>query len=106
MRISDWSSDVCSSDLCYRNVERAHVSEHWKTYNNITVFANKTPKTTVFAAEDQCNRTSVIEICPQFLAFLINANYTHSSQERRVEKEYVSQCSSRWTPYPQKQNTN
>src|SRR3546814_1175007 len=60
MRISDWSSDVCSSDLWAPNT--------WKS---------PTPL--------------VREIGPCMLAT--------RSEERRVGKECVSTCRSRWSPY-------
>src|SRR3546814_3687395 len=66
MRISDWSSDVCSSDL--------HAVVH------SGVHAGGAGRPTVRAArlhQDLCDR----------------------SEERRVGKECVSTCRSRWSPY-------
>src|SRR3546814_2192567 len=63
MRISDWSSDVCSSDL-------------------------------VEAPNSWCARVASI------LPFLIPHCFPLSrSEERRVGKECVSTCRSRWSPY-------
>src|SRR3546814_9299676 len=59
MRISDWSSDVCSSDLGYRP------------------FRTLTQRRTR-------DRPGIIR---------------HRSEERRVGKECVSTCRSRWSPY-------
>src|SRR3546814_2559979 len=62
MRISDWSSDVCSSDLVQVSSEaQAHAQRH--------------------AAK------SMAASCMQ------------RSEERRVGKECVSTCRSRWSPY-------
>src|SRR3546814_1290247 len=67
MRISDWSSDVCSSDLCT-----------WKpqTKNPVTSSQN-----------------------PLWLRASSSASPRLRSEERRVGKECVSTCRSRWSPY-------
>src|SRR3546814_4245698 len=69
MRISDWSSDVCSSDLSPGRRPRAPID---------------TPldKTSVKATE--CGG---VVTTPE------------RSEERRVGKECVSTCRSRWSPY-------
>src|SRR3546814_3824775 len=59
MRISDWSSDVCSSDLISAAAGHYHPVRH---------------------------RQAV-------------ARHAHRSEERRVGKECVSTCRSRWSPY-------
>src|SRR3546814_6685882 len=61
MRISDWSSDVCSSDLILRG-----------------------DKTAIIHAASKAEQ-----------AF----NYMIRSEERRVGKECVSTCRSRWSKY-------
>src|SRR3546814_2801021 len=71
MRISDWSSDVCSSDL-------------------LDLCAAPGSKTV-------CNRVV-------FLFYLTNVSSRFNSsrcrsEERRVGKECVSTCRSRWSPY-------
>src|SRR3546814_8648578 len=69
MRISDWSSDVCSSDL----VESiGPVSSIVKT-------------------------VSPTENCEPSLA--VTRGGPGRSEERRVGKECVSTCRSRWSPY-------
>src|SRR3546814_3220330 len=71
MRISDWSSDVCSSDLSYSWV--AMVSD-----------------------------TTLIFMPRNGWAALMNHLSSSSccrSEERRVGKECVSTCRSRWSPY-------
>src|SRR3546814_2123945 len=74
MRISDWSSDVCSSDLgdaLLRALESPYV------------------KTTESVEESKAiNRFSGFHI-------IVAAR----SEERRVGKECVSTCRSRWSPY-------
>src|SRR3546814_5519317 len=75
MRISDWSSDVCSSDL--------------KTFFN-WIFSIQLKK--VFS-----HVLGTISIRPSRTA-CIGANASRS-EERRVGKECVSTCRSRWSPY-------
>src|SRR3546814_8479267 len=70
MRISDWSSDVCSSDLCLAS---------WLTFNLGHALAALPPQKR--ALHDYLAGTRV------------------RSDERRVGKECVSTCRSRWSPY-------
>src|SRR3546814_7346888 len=71
MRISDWSSDVCSSDLI-RSGKCVHQSHCEK--------------------QRHCKR--------KFLPILRGqTGCLHRSEERRVGKECVSTCRSRWSPY-------
>src|SRR3546814_10174942 len=71
MRISDWSSDVCSSDLALR----LHL----------------------------CASTTYTPLGVPF-SLGLNKGFEHQrlrarSEERRVGKECVSTCRSRWSPY-------
>src|SRR3546814_1632735 len=74
MRISDWSSDVCSSDLVAIHRRRARRS----------VDANS------------CDSVSRISES-RFIA--LNFVKGKRSEERRVGKECVSTCRSRWSQY-------
>src|SRR3546814_7575616 len=65
MRISDWSSDVCSSDLYLYSLEYARERPQGRVPDS------KDPTTAPVAR----------------------------SEERRVGKECVSTCRSRWSPY-------
>src|SRR3546814_1300911 len=69
MRISDWSSDVCSSDLFPRSSKS--ISQNIFLCNFMAFFA-------------------LVEI------FYVAARRL---EERRVGKECVSTCRSRWSPY-------
>src|SRR3546814_10696602 len=75
MRISDWSSDVCSSDL-----RDAGHARHPVDCLPIPLCADK-----------QIGRRAVSQIFSIFLQT--------RSEERRVGKECVSTCRSRWSPY-------
>src|SRR3546814_6803435 len=86
MRISDWSSDVCSSDLFRLNgmpLLRDGVGRDRKSTSRIL---NKR----WWTVELNLNCTSSV-VSP----------FTNSrrSEERRVGKECVSTCRSRWSPY-------
>src|SRR3546814_2550586 len=78
MRISDWSSDVCSSDLTAGATEESHlfqVTEHLRLLATVA------------------DSDSVKAVLPG------TAATGTSSEERRVGKECVSPCRSRWSPY-------
>src|SRR3546814_10263602 len=85
MRISDWSSDVCSSDL---------KAEH-RIGNKAVV---RQPR-----HQDSPSRTILSEtctaICPPRRPMRPRNIGTSRSEERRVGKECVSTCRSRWSPY-------
>src|SRR3546814_2621681 len=74
MRISDWSSDVCSSDLC------AGTPVTW----NLKKLAPLRPVTTLPLSRP---------------GSALNTARAFRSEERRVGKECVSTCRSRWSPY-------
>src|SRR3546814_2204207 len=75
MRISDWSSDVCSSDLIKR---QAKPNRPPCLPNTVNIENRKHRDGTT----SQINR-----LCED------------RSEERRVGKECVSTCRSRWSPY-------
>src|SRR3546814_2892992 len=87
MRISDWSSDVCSSDLKYRHrktdaAHQAH-SQYLKPFGALRQFA-----------QPQFHRDPRQQGDADGLA-----DKQARSEERRVGKECVSTCRSRWSPY-------
>src|SRR3546814_19322329 len=96
MRISDWSSDVCSSDLgvkrgfsaALRSAENRgsgiarHVAELFLDADQLVVFGEP-----VRAREAAGLDLSAI------------GRDRERSAERRVGKECVSTCRSRWSPY-------
>src|SRR3546814_19461053 len=92
MRISDWSSDVCSSDLTGFVPGRAQGPAHPGHPDDIT-----RPKTFAPARiPRRCGKT------PGHDVVCINNPPAVRSEERRVGKECVSTCRSRWSPYQYK----
>src|SRR3546814_938414 len=73
MRISDWSSDVCSSDLGGISKTLSAICKHFYWENMRTEIRK------YVASCDSCQKVR--------------------SEERRVGKECVSTCRSRWSPY-------
>src|SRR3546814_17457637 len=96
MRISDWSSYVCSSDL---DRSKAHVS---RGISKLEV-ALKTQL--LFRSTRKLALTEAGEIFYAHCSALINeaeegiAALSQRSEERRVGKECVSTCRSRWSTY-------
>src|SRR3546814_19911647 len=100
MRISDWSSDVCSSDLeGITPRRRAHLDACASGISYIAVLGTA-PVPGIFYYAD----ISIIEAGnPKSIKGhgLPTPRATRSirSEERRVGKECVSTCRSRWSPY-------
>src|SRR3546814_5594562 len=69
MRISDWSSDVCSSDL-----------SGWSCWFGRPI------SDAIYCTDDSKSSRP-------------NGHFATRSEERRVGKECVSTCRSRWSPY-------
>src|SRR3546814_8048720 len=87
MRISDWSSDVCSSDL--GSARRDHV-----------VLARDSGEQLVIGVDEQLHafiEQSCDNLGERQLQRIDRREYR--SEERRVGKECVSTCRSRWSPY-------
>src|SRR3546814_1354113 len=81
MRISDWSSDVCSSDLAASRTLTSTLAHDLGALDQ------------QFASLGETGRGN-----SDLLANAI-ASLRGRSEERRVGKECVSTCRSRWSPY-------
>src|SRR3546814_3554580 len=86
MRISDWSSDVCSSDLWLRALRAIDFPEPWPRVHDLRhtavalmIRAGAHPK----RIQARCGHATMAE----------------RPEERRVGKECVSTCRTRWSPY-------
>src|SRR3546814_2236942 len=101
MRISDWSSDVCSSDLV---ADVAHAS-------GLKVYSEALEDNRPQIGDDMAMRShadvpmaamwhfaGTTRPKPTYIADIKGAASVRS-EERRVGKECVSTCRSRWSPY-------
>src|SRR3546814_9718377 len=77
MRISDWSSDVCSSDL------RQQLLEHHRDLDPVR----------------RAERIELERVAADWQVPVVRRAGDGRSEERRVGKECVSTCRSRWSPY-------
>src|SRR3546814_6886838 len=93
MRISDWSSDVCSSDL------KIHQSRHLIPVVLLIVVVLGTIYTG-FATATEAAAVGVVGalILSGVQGSLSWPVFKERSEERRVGKECVSTCRSRWSP--------
>src|SRR3546814_12114295 len=101
MRISDWSSDVCSSDLL--------AAVGWSLGANVLLKAlGEMGANAPIEAAAAASAPFVLEACAHKLDSGFSRVYQRRllrdlkqmrSEERRVGKECVSTCRSRWSPY-------
>src|SRR3546814_12364146 len=107
MRISDWSSDVCSSDLV--GVEAGELATEGDEVAGVEVLVE--PHVVHSGRDELVERAEVGEPAAHGLGDgaahedLLAGDATERSEERRVGKEGVSTCRSRWSPdYEKKKN--
>src|SRR3546814_2237270 len=91
MRISDWTSDVCSSDLCVLSFPMGYTVTQHTTTADARLITDK----------EVANLLSVSRSWSWKLvqAGKFPAPIKLRSEERRVGKECVSTCRYRWSPY-------
>src|SRR3546814_20808620 len=99
MRISDWSSDVCSSDLfghrVYHNYDpRARVMQRTchEVLDELGIHDDPLLKVAMELEHIALNEEYFIEK-------KLYPNVDFRSEERREGEECVSTCRSRWSPY-------
>src|SRR3546814_16834566 len=103
MRISDWSSDVCSSDLTIERLQRHEAAimrlARLETIGSAAALAGGAAQVIVDEAIFVLPLDGVIDLDAERsrLAKALNAA-EQRSEERRVGKEWVSTCRSRWSP--------
>src|SRR3546814_17382542 len=100
MRISDWSSDVCSSDLEHASGKAI------KAIARDLRLSRKVVRKAIRSPEAAFNYQRTVQPLPRIgpyqerLDALLEENEARGrSEERRVGQECVSTCRSRWTPY-------
>src|SRR3546814_17500955 len=104
MRISDWSSDVCSSDFRFEglqlaaNILRPSAIAPAVRASGLRATATLDGEFALPTVDYQANANSlaVNDIVVERLSL---AGKARRSEERRVGKECVSTCRSRWSPY-------
>src|SRR3546814_3748141 len=100
MHISDWSSDVCSSDLRTTPADRVARS----------VWGDSMIDRPIHRGRALCALAAALFAAPMLRAETADfraalpapnraASFLKRSEERRVGKECVSTCRSRWSPY-------
>src|SRR3546814_13513263 len=123
MRISDWSSDVCSSDLRCR-VHLSRDSINWYSHiadaaeelvqqvkrmrrdrlspKDFGLYVRSHPDSLLITAANKMRSGQEVTVEQSFSGRLRESYIvsTDRSEERRVGKECVSTCRSRWSPYP------
>src|SRR3546814_20199737 len=105
MRISDWSSDVCSSDLSYNQKHNEANGENNRDGGN----DNRSWNCGVEGPSDdpaveklrsrQAKNFLSITMLSLGVPMILMGDEARRSEERRVGKECVSPCRSRWSPY-------
>src|SRR3546814_16300855 len=100
MRISDWSSDVCSSDI-QEDAMRAVIFDLDGTICDPSgrlyhLDGEKDWKSFHAAAGDDTPIDPIVQLVRMLFKA---AEAGDRSEERRVGKECVSTCRSRWSPY-------
>src|SRR3546814_12920449 len=98
MRISDWSSDVCSSDLLVFDIGGGSTELIW--VNIAEMDGRKVASKAAQAATGKAGLSKPsIEDWNSLPCGVVTLAESHGrSEERRVGKECVSTCRSRWSP--------
>src|SRR3546814_14211442 len=99
MRISDWSSDVCSSDLRAPARARSCRFENGAEELAGALFLRRIEEIVGAALFADPTAVEEADAVGEFLgeAHLVG-DHPHRSEERRVGKECVCTCRSRWSP--------
>src|SRR3546814_14670493 len=104
MRISDWSSDVCSSDLARALVAMDKLAEARPDIDKALSEVPKDPLAWLLSAT-LARRMDNLPVAPEHIAQAValspddaSVALEERSEERRVGKECVSTCRSRWSP--------
>src|SRR3546814_13052211 len=98
MRISDWSSDVCSSDLS------CEAEEGWKACDlrqcaPLHAATNAMPDILVLYYSRGGSVARLARHVARGIGEVVGLYARLRSDARRVGKECVSKCSARWSPY-------
>src|SRR3546814_13912671 len=107
MRISDWSSDVCSSDLAGSGIAMLETEQSlWRDEEMAAAFRLLDRILLAFFSIEYLLRFWTAGEVAAWrswrgrLVWLARPWHLFRSEERRVGKECVSTCRSRWSPSP------
>src|SRR3546814_20489573 len=99
MRISDWSSDVCSSDLTYA-AQRDLIKRRLVASGLDTLIRDACKVDTVDSYQGKENQIVILSLVRNNAdGALEHGTATIRSEERSYGKECVSTCRSGWSPY-------
>src|SRR3546814_2215633 len=108
-RISDWSSDVCSSDLAgdllAERVALGEEAARRRLLEEVYIPLEQAGGDLLLTASAYLEGGGSVEGAGRSL-FLHPNTVRYRSEERRVGKECVSTCQSRWSDDPQKKTNN
>src|SRR3546814_2583170 len=99
MRISDWSSDVCASDLarqCAEQVELFALLQGMPWWAGHGDGHRRCADQRARLSAEWCSAYSGSEVVSKLR---VSAQASRRSEERRAGKACVSTCRSRWSPY-------
>src|SRR3546814_14967078 len=106
MRISDWSSDVCSSDLVPA-VQRCRRGDDRDRIDVLKPGQSRHARRPAVSRPAECPvlfQSGLGYFSADGLIAVQRSVAPSRSEERRVGKECVSTCRSRWSPYHYKNN--
>src|SRR3546814_15759021 len=116
MRISDWSSDVCSSDLATKGVVITEVkdgspsAEKGLKAGDVIVEVDQEEVATPAEVVEKVEKAKTEGYRVVTLLVFRQGDFqwiaVRRSEERRVGKECVSTCRSRWSPDHEKKKIN
>src|SRR3546814_16232669 len=99
MRISDWSSDVCSSDLVVLNYQVV-----MRICGNVSAVRDAALQAVRLAQRSSAAAGAASECRLPRSLIPANPRLYLRTEERRVGNECVSTCRSRWSPYDDKKH--
>src|SRR3546814_21112486 len=106
MRISDWSSDVCSSDLLRIGAIEPARPRRGGGDDGVHQQADPAAGRRLDALAGERDAAEPAEAARLTAAAPSSTETSDRSEERRVGKECVSTCRSRWSKYHSKQKKN
>src|SRR3546814_13962779 len=98
MRISDWSSDVCSSDLELEPGNTVSPALVERLRPDMAVVQENADRFAPLVAEAVGFIKALVFSINLLGGLVLLASFWARSEERRVGKECVSTCRSRWSP--------